>query len=315
MNTDKLGVETDLEYSLGLIGYPLHKSLSPRLHNAALARLGLRGEFRLYPTPPMPEGAGQLEGTLARVRSGEIQGLNVTIPHKQSVLAYLDRLTPIAQAIGAVNTIFCQDGALVGDNTDAPGFITDLKLKLAQAGMLAHVDGETGRKALVLGAGGAARAVVYTLWQEGWQVRVAARRKEQAAQLVASLLRQSGGTSDTSGSLEALALDADRLKGYLSPPKEKQPQVIVNASSAGMLPDIGSCAWPEELPLPPGVFVYDVVYKPLQTRLLSRAREAGLPAANGLGMLVEQAALAFERWTGLPAPRQAIEQALEGGAG
>ena len=304
----------ELEYSLGLIGYPLQKSLSPRLHGAALERMGLQGEFRLYPTPPMPEGAGQLAETLARMRRGEIQGLNVTIPHKQSVLAYLDRLTPVAQAIGAVNTIFSQDGALVGDNTDAPGFMTDLKRKLAEAGMVTQAEGENGRKVLVLGAGGAARAVVYALWQDGWQVTVAARRKEQAAQLVASLLKQAGAALVERGSLDSIALDDEDLQAYLAP-RVDQPKVIVNASSAGMLPNITTCPWPEELPLPGGVFVYDIVYKPPQTRLLSRAIEAGLPAANGLGMLLEQAALAFERWTGLPAPRQAMAAALEGAIG
>ena len=298
-----------MEYSLGLIGYPLQKSLSPRLHGAALERMGLRGEFRLYPTPPMPEGAGQMAETLARMRRGEIQGLNVTIPHKQSVLAYLDRLTPMAEAIGAVNTIFCQDGALVGDNTDAPGFMTDLKRKLVEAGMGTPAEGENGRKALALGAGGAARAVVYALWQDGWQVTVAARRKEQAAELVDSLLGQASAALAERGSLGSIALEGGELQAYLAP-RMDQLQVIVNASSAGMLPNVTTCPWPEELPLPAGVFVYDIVYKPPQTRLLSRAREAGLPAANGLGMLLEQAVLAFERWTGLPAPRQAMAAAI-----
>ena len=308
-----------MEYSLGLIGYPLQQSLSPRLHGAALEAMGLRGEYRLYPTPPLPEGAKRLAETIDRVRAGEIQGLNVTIPHKQAVLAYLDRLTPEAEVIGAANTLYCEDGVLVGDNSDAPGFLSDLNRQLAQAGM----SGEgVERKALVLGAGGAARAVVYALWQAGWGVTVASRRPEQAAELVGHLQQYDAGRAVKSGSLAALALDGDHLQAYLSSQVVNRPgsanrqlDVLVNASAGGMIPEVDVCPWPAGIELPQGYFVYDIVYKPRETRLLRNAREAGLPAANGLGMLVEQAALALERWTGQSVPRAAMWQALDGGAG
>jgi len=302
-------------FSLGLIGYPLLQSLSPRLHAAALAQMGLQGEYRLYPVPALPEGEEVLAEIIGRMRMGEIQGLNVTIPHKQAVLPYLDQLTPQAQAIGAVNTISYRRGALTGDNTDAPGFISDLRRVLAEIDQPSEIaeNGRQDRTALVLGAGGAARAAVYALWQTGWEVTVAARRPEQAAALVSSL-RQSAVASDLAPtSLATISLRASYLDEYLllhleskSKIKNRQSQVIVNASSAGMLPDIATCPWPDELPFPEGWLVYDLVYKPPKTTFLRRARSAGLPAVNGLGMLVEQAALALECWTNMPVPRQAM---------
>ena len=106
-------------YSLGLIGYPLGHSLSPQIHGAALHALGISGEYSLYPVAPFPEGKKELAALLDQVKNDVIRGLNVTIPHKQNVMPMLDELTPAAQAIGAVNTIFVQDGRLIGDNTDA----------------------------------------------------------------------------------------------------------------------------------------------------------------------------------------------------
>ncbi len=116
-------------YHLGLIGYPLGHSLSPKIHAAALRSCGLDGDYSLFPIHP--DDRQSLKGLLARVRSGEIQGLNVTIPHKQNVMPFLDELTPTARAIGAVNTIYLREAKLVGDNTDAPGFLEDLKRFLA----------------------------------------------------------------------------------------------------------------------------------------------------------------------------------------
>jgi shikimate dehydrogenase len=306
-------------FSLGLIGYPLQHSLSPRLHAAALERMGLQGEYRLYPVPPLPEGAQLLAETIARVRAGDIQGLNVTIPHKQAVLPYLDLLTPQAQAIGAVNSIFCQAGALTGDNTDAPGFLSDLQRFLAKVEQPPdNSDSPLGsRIALVLGAGGAARAVVYALWQAGWQVTVAARHLEQAAALVASLCQSTAASAVNPENLTTIPLEISDLSGYFAAHRSQiskiinqKSEIIVNASSAGMQPDIASCPWPEELTFPPGSLVYDLVYKPPETTFLRLARAAGLAAANGLGMLVEQAALALERWTGQPVPRQAMWEAV-----
>jgi shikimate dehydrogenase len=157
-------------------------------------------------------------------------------------------------------------------------------------------------QALVLGAGGAARAVVYSLLAAGWQVMVAARRLEQARALAAGLSPGEQGRSAAC----PLQLDAD-----ISQHLPAALDLVVNATSAGMAPDVESSPWPPGTPLPVNAFIYDLVYKPPETAFLRMARLAGLPAANGLGMLVEQAALALERWSGLPVPRDAMWQAIQ----
>ncbi len=289
--------------SLGLIGYPLDKSLSPTLHTAGLRALGLEGEYRLYRTPRLPEGQAVLPVLIDRVRAGSIQGLNVTIPHKCSVISLLDELSEVAHSVGAVNTIYPRDGRVIGDNTDAAGFLIDMarQTEFTRPGV-----------GFVLGAGGAARAVVYALWSSGWQVFVASRRPEQAQDLAESL--QASGTSANlpMKALSAISISSDLprfLQRTSSGPSE--PLLIVNASSAGMLPNIDDSPLPEGADLPPGAFVYDLVYKPLETRLMRVARQSGLRVANGLGMLVEQAALALERWTGYDVPRLVMWQALK----
>ncbi|MDO9302105.1 MAG: hypothetical protein Q7T89_12010, partial [Anaerolineales bacterium] len=154
-------------FQLGLIGYPLGHSLSPKIHGAALKACGLEGNYSLFPIHP--DDKQGLKDLLARVRSGEITGLNVTIPHKQNVIDFMDELTPTAQTIGAVNTIYFRENQLIGDNTDAAGFLSDLKK------FIGNREWGIGRPAFVLGAGGSARAVVYALLNDGWQVTLAAR--------------------------------------------------------------------------------------------------------------------------------------------
>ncbi len=287
-------------FALGLIGYPLDHSLSPRLHQAALAALGLPGSYCLYPVAPLPEGEAELAGLLARVRSGELHGLNVTIPHKQTVLSWLDELTPQAAGVGAVNTIYLRREKLTGDNTDAAGFLIDLARYLpARIPLEPETTGEPA-SALVLGAGGSARAVVYALAMNGWQITLAARKIEQAEALAAriqSILPAAPG-------IRCIPL------GPGTPPPQPPVHLIVNTTPAGMFPDIHASPWVAGWPLPRQALVYDLVYNPGLTRLMQEARQAGLPAANGLGMLLEQAALAFERWTGRPAPREAMRAAL-----
>lgn len=283
MNRDRL--------RLGLIGYPLEHSFSPRLHQAALKATGINGEYCLYPIPPGPDRRETLKVLLDSLRRGELSGLNVTIPLKQEVMPYLDELSHDAQAIGAVNTIRGADGLLIGENTDAPGFCADLRrLEFLRDGYPAY--------AMILGAGGAARAVVYALHQAGWQVIVAARRVEQARELV-------DGSHSISYTPAAIR---EALKAISATPSAYS--LIVNATSLGMAPWLETSPWPEGLPFPEGVFVYDLVYNPAQTLFIRQARRAGLHAANGAGMLVEQAALSFERWTGLDAPRVEMRNAI-----
>jgi len=261
---------------LGLTGFPLTHSLSPRIHQAALAHCALSGSYTLYPVEPQDTRA--LWALLARLRAGEIDGLNVTIPHKQAVLPLLDELTPAAQAIGAVNTVYVREGRLIGANTDAPGFLSDLKHFFNQSNLQPGRDPQV----LVLGAGGAARAVVYTLLKEGWQVLLAARRAEQALGLAQNL-------SGVGLPVKAIALTAQTLA-----PNLDELVLIVNATPLGMAPQVERCPWPDELAFPSRAAVYDLVYQPRETVLIRRARAAGLPAESGLGMLLEQAALSFE---------------------
>ena len=272
---------------LGLVGYPLGHSLSPKIHAAALASCGLQGDYSLFPIPP--EDWQGLHGLLARVRTGDLHGLNVTIPHKQNVIEFMDELTPTAQAIGAVNTIHLRNGQLIGGNTDAPGFLSDLKRLLAKA----RSQIESHKSAFVLGAGGSARAVVYALLDDGWNVTIAARRIEQAEQLAHSLQKP-----------KLQVVDFSSLTLYPS-------SLIVNTTPLGMTPNIDASPLPAELPLPADAFVYDLVYNPLETKLVRTARAQGLNAATGLGMLIEQAALAFETWTGCNPPREALLKAVD----
>lgn len=272
---------------LGLIGYPLEHSLSPKIHSAALKSCGLEGAYSLFPVPQNNEQA--LKDLLVRVRVGEICGLNVTIPHKQNVVQILDELTPTAKAVGAVNTIYSKDEKLIGDNTDAAGFLSDLNRFITKC----KSEIENQRSAIVLGAGGSARAVVYALTNDGWNVTIAARRIEQSQEL-ASRFRNAKAV--------VLNLQAFELSNF---------QLIVNTTPLGMYPNIDRSPLPENIPLPPGAVIYDLVYNPRETKLVQDARAQGLQAATGLGMLVEQAALAFEIWTGRNPPRAILRRAAE----
>jgi shikimate dehydrogenase len=246
----------------------------------------------LFPIPPGEEGREQIAGLVERMRSKELHGLNVTIPHKQSMMPFVDRLSSTAKAVGAVNTLSIQRGQLVGENTDVPGFLRDLTRHF----------GDLAGSVVVLGAGGSARAVVYALAQAGWQVAVLARRAEQAADLAAAI-EVAGGF--TVGKIQAGPLEKKRLaQTALS------CDLLVNTTPLGMHPNNQSCPWPEDLPLPENAAVYDLVYNPLETVLVRRAREAGLHAASGAGMLSAQAALAFQMWTGLEPPYAVMEQAF-----
>lgn len=288
---------------LGLLGYPLGHSLSPDIHQAALQAVGLDGNYRLYPIPADPEGAAEMRRLLEKLRRGELQGLNVTIPYKPLVLPLVDLLSPVAQAVGAVNTLYLREDKLVGDNTDVPGFLTDLHRAFGIAGLktFPQESGDLSAKtALVLGAGGAARAVVFALLKTGWEVYLAARRLEQAIQLSEEL--HPGPTAK----VHVLPLEAGSLRAISAP-----ITLLVNATPLGMHPHTGFSPWPASVPFPANALVYDLVYNPPETELLRQAGRSGLRGANGLGMLVEQAALSFELWTGCPAPRQTMWEAAQ----
>jgi shikimate dehydrogenase len=191
------------------------------------------------------------------------------------VMPLLDTVSPHARTIGAVNTLVKRDGQLHGDNTDWLGFLADLTWH--------EVDVSTLRHALVLGAGGSARGIVYALLQRGLRVSIVNRDAARAQALAQDLAAL--------GSVTAISAVQDAA----------QPDLIVNCTSAGMEPNEHSTPWPETLAFPADAVLYDLVYKPRVTRLMQQAQAAGARAIGGIGMLVEQGAAAFSLWTGLPA--------------
>ncbi|MBI1801163.1 MAG: shikimate dehydrogenase [Chloroflexi bacterium] len=265
-----------MRYQLGLIGYPAAHSLSPPMHRAALQALGLDGDYTALAVQPEC-----LSATVRELPARDYRGINVTIPHKQAVIPLLDGLSASARAIGAVNTIVVEHGRLIGHNTDAVGF----GCALARVGYEPR-----GQAALVLGAGGAARAVVYALTQAGAHVTVWNRTRERAEQLA----RDFGATAAT------------RL---LPLARCGQFSLIVNTTPVGMAPDEGG------LPLPMqgrgfgAQVVYDLVYRPRETALLREARAVGAMPIGGLEMLVYQGAEAFRLWTGRDAPVEVMRDA------
>jgi len=278
-------------FKLGLIGYPLSHSLSPKIHTAALKSFNLEGNYSLFPIHP--DDKQGLKDLINKVRSGEIHGLNVTIPHKQNVIEFMDELTLTAKNIGAVNTIYLQDKKLIGDNTDAQGFLIDLNKFLIESPspFLGEGLGVRENSAIILGAGGSARAVVYALLNDGWKVTIASRRLEQAEQLANSFKNY-----------ELRITNYDNLPTF----NFQTFQLIVNTTPIGMTPNTEQSPLPENLSLPSNIFIYDLVYNPRETKLIKDAKQNGNQATTGLGMLIEQAALAFEIWTGKNPPREIL---------
>jgi len=265
------------EKRVGVIGWPVTHSLSPAMHNAAFRELGLTDwMYDLVPIPPdiVRQGLRELR------EEGGYVGVNVTVPLKQAVMPYV-RPDEIAQAVGAVNTITFRD--LSGTNTDVAGFIGDLQ---------AHDVSLKGAKVVLLGAGGAARAAIYGLAQEGAHIAISNRTTEKAQQIINEL------------DIEAQTLTLEQAA-------EWGAELIVNCTSVGMWPNVDGCLWPDEMPFPHGVTLYDMVYRPQVTRLMELAEANGGRAIGGAGMLVRQGAAAFTRWTGHDAPIEVMAAALQ----
>lgn len=263
-----------------VIGYPVAHSLSPRIHLAAAAAVGVDLDYTAVPVEP--DGVA---GAIEAMRTEEIRGYSVTMPLKEAVIPFLDELTDAAKGLGAVNHITNHNGRLVGNNTDGDGFV----LGLAHQWGISVQSQTCG----VLGSGGAARAIIDACSRHGAkEVRVAARSPERG-QVAAALAGDRGrlvGIDDLSGC-----------------------DVVVNATPIGM----GASAADRDLPfavdgLSPAAVVVDIVYNPLATPLVQQARERGLRAMNGVPMLVGQAAEQFSAWTATPAPLDAMFDAVNG---
>ena len=245
-----------------VIGHPVEHSLSPVIHNAAFAAGGLDWHYFALTVPD-----GQAAAAVAAMRSLGVAGMSVTMPHKDAVAALVDARTAVADALGAVNCVFWRGDELVGDNTDGAGFIDALRQDEGWE--------PAGRRAVVLGAGGAARAVVLGLADAGAAEVVVVNRSADRGAVAAAL----AGDRGRLGSIADVS-DAD---------------LVVNATSVGM----GDGALPlDPSLLGPHQLVFDLVYEPPVTPLVAAARERGAVGVTGLGMLIHQAAHAFRRWTG-----------------
>jgi shikimate dehydrogenase len=260
--------------TVGLIGWPVAHSRSPAMHNAAFVALGLDWRYILLPTP-----LDQLAAVVARIRSGELQGANVTIPHKQAVMPFLDEIDPAAQTVGAVNTIVKQAERLIGFNTDTLGF----KRALIETGVEV-----ADQPCAVLGAGGSARAVVYVLNELGAHITVYARDVEKARTVCAH--------SHSLGALREI---------------DPATRLIVNTTPVGLSPNIDASPWPDDLALPQHALIFDLLNNPPRTKLMQQAERAGLRAVNGWNMLVYQGAAAFAKWTGVEPPVDVMRATLD----
>ena len=260
----------------GVIGDPIAHTISPAMHNAVFVKMGLD---YVYVSFQVKEE--ELSKAIDGMRALNIRGLNVTIPHKVAVIPLLDELDPLAEKIGAVNTISNDNGVLKGYNTDASGFL--------QALLERGIEPEE-KKVVMLGAGGASRAISFILVERGAHLVILNRRLERAEKLTGRL------STTLNKEVKALELVADNLAQVLG-----EADILVNATSVGMSPNINETPVPSSL-LKPGLVVVDIVYNPIRTRLLREAEEAGAKTINGVDMFVWQGALAFEIWTGAKAP-------------
>ena len=271
---------------VGVIGDPVEHSHSPQMHNAAFVELGLN-----YVYVPFHIQPDALPAAIEGFKAINVVGLNVTIPHKQAVIPFLDEISREVELIGAVNTLTFENGRIKGDNTDGLGFLEGMRetgLELPQ-----------GESALVIGAGGSARAVIVALSSIGLETIFIANRTTSKA------IKLAEGLSDTIGTpIHGMGLDDPQLAEIVN-----GVALVVNTASVGMdisKPPLINAEW-----LRPQTTVYDIVYTPPETRLLLAAAERGCHTIQGLGMLVYQGAIAFEKWTKVTPPVKTMKQILQ----
>ena len=256
----------------GVIGNPVRHSLSPALHNAAFSATGLNAVYLAFET-------GDIEECLKGIRALGIKGASITIPFKTTVMPFLDEIDPLAKRIGAVNTIVNDSGRLKGYNTDALGALKALEENVKLAGMTC----------LIIGAGGAARAIGFMLKEQDVAVSIVNRSRKRGEALAASLGCPFVPLDEISG-----------IKGGL----------LVQTTSVGMYPDIDQCPVPENI-LENGMVVMDIVYLPAETRLLNLARDRGCVIISGVDMFINQGAEQFRLWTDLDPPFASMRHALK----
>ncbi len=268
-----------------LIGDPVEQSLSPPMHNAAFRALGLNCAYVALRVPKQ-----FLTDAIGGIRALNIAGFNITTPHKIGIVGLLDELDESASLVGAVNTVKNDRGKLIGFNTDGEGALRALEEKVGSV---------REKEVVLLGAGGAARAIAFSLSKTGARLTIANRTVSRAKAL-ASTIEQKLGIE-----VEVASLNRAELTGAL-----KNIDVLINATSVGMSPKADQTLVSASM-MHRGLVVYDIVYGPLRTKLLREARRAGGRTIDGLGMLVHQGALAFEIWTGKRAPIKIMEAAAK----
>ncbi|NIP39257.1 MAG: shikimate dehydrogenase [Candidatus Dadabacteria bacterium] len=272
----------------GIFGHPVRHSFSPPMHNAAFQKLGLNCVYLAFDIQPE-----NLASAVESIRQLNIQGINVTIPHKQDIMNYLDEISDAAKYTGAVNTIKNEGGKLLGHNTDVGGFLKDLEAELRIAEF-------SSISACLIGAGGAARAVLSGLCMKGTKKIIIANRTKSKAERLAEYFQDQ--FSDTEISSVDLG-DETKIKQTLA-----ESNLLINSSSAGMTGH-------DQLNLPVDSLkenssVYDLVYNPKETELVKQSKSLGHDACTGLGMLLYQGAESLELWTGKNAPIDVMKQAL-----
>ena len=265
-----------------IIGDPVEHSLSPVMHNAAFKKLGLNLVYVAFTVT-----STELKTAVLGAKSLGLKGLNVTMPHKNAVMNYLDAVDSTAKSIGAVNTVLNNQGKLIGYNTDGSGAM----IALQENG----VDPEE-KKLVLLGAGGAAKAIAYQAAQDVEELVILNRTPEKAKKLAEAL--KSFGAKVKAGTLSSKVLE------------EELPttDILVNATSVGMHPDVDISPVPSDL-LHSDLSVMDIIYNPLETKLLKDAKSAGAKVVSGIEMLLYQGAVAFEIWTNCPAPVEVMREA------
>ncbi len=272
--------------NLAVIGWPIAHSLSPVMQNAALQKAGMDFAYIALPVAP-----ADLPEAVRGLRALGFRGFNVTIPHKTAIIPLLDEVDAAARAIGAVNTVVLEEGRLKGCNTDAAGFIGALE---ARSFSLA------GKRVVLLGAGGAARAVLWGLFQAGAaEIVIGVRNPQKARPLAEEFSRY--------GTIRLFEWHEESFRHAV-----RAAELVVNATSLGMAPEIEAAPpipWEE---VQPGTFFYDIIYTPAETSFLRRAAAQGCPVLNGEGMLVGQGAAAFKLWTGKTADFAVMAEALHG---
>jgi shikimate dehydrogenase len=267
----------------GVIGDPIEHTLSPIIHNAAFESLKIDYIFLAFKVR-----AGEVENAMSGIRALNVHGLNVTMPHKNAVVKYLDQIDPTAKTIASVNTILNKDGRLLGFNTDGVGALNALE----QNGVKPR-----GKKVLLLGAGGAAKAIAYTLSQEADHLVILNRTTKQASDL-ADLLKQKFNKKINAGVLSPTVIKDNLVDA----------NVLINATSVGMKPNANQTPIEPEW-LKPDLAVMDIVYNPIETKLAKDAKALGATVVSGVEMLIYQGAASFEIWTACKAPVEVMRKA------